>query len=134
MTGAGDHMALAACPWCGGEASLRSSTDGDVEWAHCKPCRISGPLKLTTAEAITAWNTRHESGVIGEMRERLLASTESMERTLAAMDRYNEANGTHIIGPSLLTLGKMIAANRAILAKLDESSSTEPGKPATVPA
>jgi hypothetical protein len=53
---------------------------------------------------------------------RLLAMQEALEdlekratATLSAVDRYNEKNGTYIIGPSLLQLGKSIAKARAIL-------------------
>lgn len=63
---------------------------------------------------------RFREASTAELRQRLVASTESMERTLAAMDRYNEQNGTAIIGPSLLTLGKMIAANRKALGGHDD--------------
>lgn len=52
---------------------------------------------------------------IAELEDLLLASTEWMEKVLYGMDKYNEANGTYIIGPSLLGTGKQVAVNRAAL-------------------
>lgn len=130
-----ERVALEPCPnpWC--EAGER---EGDfspqVQRGHfgnryvsCTSCNMRGPTGQTEAEAITAWNTRAALSAMPSgdgVREALVSSTESMERTLAAMDRYNEVNGTAIIGPSLLTLGKMIARNRTLLAKLAPPQET----------
>jgi hypothetical protein len=54
-----------------------------------------------------------------ELVEALRASTEWLEAVLAAMDKYNEANGTHIIGPFLLGSGRQVASNRALLARIE---------------
>lgn len=71
-------------------------------------------MAAATITRLTA--ERDEARARAERAEDLLLnSTERMEATLAAMDKYNEANGTYIIGPSLLGLGTQIAANRAAL-------------------
>jgi hypothetical protein len=57
--------------------------------------------------------------LLPELVEALRGSTEWLEAVLAAMDKYNEANGTYIIGPSLLGSGRQVAFNRALLAKID---------------
>jgi hypothetical protein len=46
------------CSRCGKNASLRSSSDGDVEWVQCKDCGCKGPLHYSALKAIEAWNTR----------------------------------------------------------------------------
>ncbi|MDV7391673.1 hypothetical protein RZS08_09985, partial [Arthrospira platensis SPKY1] len=50
--------------------------------------------------------------------DKLTGSTERMEMALAAMDKYNAATGSHIVGPSLLGLGVQIAGNRETLARI----------------
>ncbi len=55
------------------------------------------------------------------LQDLLFASTEWMESVLAAMDKYNKANGTYIIGPSLPGCGQQIARNRAALGKQEQS-------------
>jgi hypothetical protein len=51
--------------------------------------------------------------------DELVEALEDLEKrataTLSAVDRYNEKNGTYIIGPSLLQLGKSIAKIDALL-------------------
>ena len=47
----------------------------------------------------------------------LTASTECMEAVLVAVDEYNNANGTAIVGLGLRQLAIQIAANEATLAK-----------------
>lgn len=49
------------------------------------------------------------------MREALDELEQRATATLAAIDHFNEANGTHLIGPSLLQLGQSIAKARAAL-------------------
>jgi hypothetical protein len=53
------------------------------------------------------------------LRGALVISSKKMETVLAAMDRHNEANGAHIIGPSLVALGVQIATNRTLLKRTD---------------
>lgn len=71
---------LLLCPFCGGEARLYSPTypmsaDCDDAFVACGSCDAHGPTSLcdmadedaehhwpdACAEAITAWNTRHEA-------------------------------------------------------------------------
>ena len=75
--------------------------------AATKAYRAGRAARDAEVEALRAENER--------LRDLLTDSTERMEKTLAAMDKYNEANGTHIIGPSLLGLATRVAGNRAAL-------------------
>jgi hypothetical protein len=54
------------CPLCGGAATV----GGLVPWVECQSCGASGPQKTTEAEAIAAWNARHDhspdAGKVGE--------------------------------------------------------------------
>lgn len=58
-----DHMALLPCPFCGDPMHDRGYGAIHVEPGKC-------PIGTIGVE-ITAWNTRAQSGVIGEMREAL---------------------------------------------------------------
>jgi Lar family restriction alleviation protein len=111
---------LKACPFCGSPAVTAKSSGLWV--ALCVKCFAEGTPLNGEAEAITAWNTRAPDPAlaaaqaeVARLRDLLIGSTERMAATLAAMDKYNEKNGTHIVGPSLLGLGLQIAANRAAL-------------------
>lgn len=48
---------LKPCPFCGGEAELYS---GGIKYVLCKECLATSNDFKTEAEAIKAWNTRHE--------------------------------------------------------------------------
>lgn len=48
---------LAACPFCSAGASLTSNGHENY-YIECHECGASGPAQDTSAEAITAWNTR----------------------------------------------------------------------------
>ena len=76
---------------------------------------MKGPPKLYPHEARLA----RAKDAAPELVEALRASNEWLEAVLAAMDKYNEANGTYIIGPSLLGSARQIAPNRALLARID---------------
>lgn len=52
---------------------------------------------------------------IERLREALDDLQQRATKTLGAVDRYNEKNGTYIVGPSLLQLGKSIARARTAL-------------------
>ena len=49
---------LKPCPFCGGEA--RYTNLGCCVYIRCDACDFSMPTQRTEAEAIEAWNTRHE--------------------------------------------------------------------------
>lgn len=117
---------------CGGMVEVDDFPNGIIDEEPASAEGLSPNLEFIIA-LVNAYRTGQLVPVPSVERlallERLEASTESMERTLAAMDRYNEKNGTAIIGPSLLTLGKMIAANRAVIAAMKEGRAdfvTEP--------
>lgn len=48
---------LKPCPFCGGEAELRSANF--YHWGECKQCDATGCDTVSPATACTAWNTRH---------------------------------------------------------------------------
>lgn len=81
------------------------------------PIIETGPIttgqRATIHKAATALETLQAENE--RLRELLLDSTSRMEVTLSAMDKYNERTGKAIVGPSLLGMGKQIAANRAAL-------------------
>jgi Lar family restriction alleviation protein len=64
---------LKSCPFCNNEIKFsRLKTleekniiqeDGGFYWVRCKKCDARGPssLEFDIVNAITAWNTRHES-------------------------------------------------------------------------
>ena len=66
---------LKACPFCGGEATIwKAFPQANYPWAtgveHTDSCPDAGWEGLchkTEAEAIAAWNTRIESGVVAEL-------------------------------------------------------------------
>ncbi len=68
---------LKACPFCGGEATIwKAFPQANYPWAigveHTDSCPDAGWEGLchkTEAEAIAAWNTRIESGVVAELVE-----------------------------------------------------------------
>ena len=52
---------LKPCPFCGGEAQLRSQKiyKGESFWVFCRKCfSTQEPYHLTAADAIAAWNRR----------------------------------------------------------------------------
>lgn len=54
---------LKPCPFCGGEAetlTAESMHGGYLFGIMCNDCRSRGDVYGTEAEAIEAWNTRHE--------------------------------------------------------------------------
>ena len=59
-----DHMELKHCPYCGGEASVNIMPfigfKGSGYVAQCESCWAKTAYYCTKAEAIAAWNTRHE--------------------------------------------------------------------------
>ena len=55
-----DETTLLPCPFCGGEAEIRTQAFGGVVFfAWCDSCETRGDYYCTEAEAIAAWNTRH---------------------------------------------------------------------------
>ena len=56
-------------PWCNHRAYVASTDDdafyGKAFQGRCTQCGMGGPVKRTEAEAVTAWNTRHQSGRTG---------------------------------------------------------------------
>ena len=56
-------------PWCDHRAYVASTDDdafyGKAFQGRCTQCGLGGPVKRTEAEAIAAWNTRHQSGRTG---------------------------------------------------------------------
>lgn len=68
---------LKACPFCGGEATIwKAFPQANYPWAtgveHTDSCPDAGWEGLchkTKEEAIAAWNTRIESGVVAELVE-----------------------------------------------------------------
>lgn len=66
---------LKACPFCGGEATIwKAFPQANYPWAtgveHTDSCPDAGWEGLchkTKEEAIAAWNTRIESGVVAEL-------------------------------------------------------------------
>ena len=51
---------LKSCPFCGGEAEIRTQAFGGVVFfAWCDNCETRGDYYCTEAEAIAAWNKRH---------------------------------------------------------------------------
>lgn len=70
-------------------------------------------LQRITEEVGERW--RQRALAADEARAVALEAGEAGQATLAAMDKYNEANGTFIIGPSLLRLAKSVAKITAAL-------------------
>lgn len=55
---------LKPCPFCGGEAKIKTRYYRAINYYNysgvCQECNASMDVKDTEAEAIEAWNTRHE--------------------------------------------------------------------------
>ena len=51
-----DAEALLPCPFCGGEAELRSG--GTWRWVHCLTCGADGPTDIHKSVAVAGWNKR----------------------------------------------------------------------------
>lgn len=64
------------CPFCGGEAELYR---GGIKYVLCKECLATSCDFKTEAEAIEAWNARHE-------------------RTCRSEDGYCSQCGTQLVG------------------------------------
>lgn len=43
---------------CGGDAQMRGSSDGEVEWYQCCRCAYESPPHYDRVKALAAWNTR----------------------------------------------------------------------------
>ncbi len=101
---------LKACPFCGGEATIwKAFPQANYPWAtgveHTDSCPDAGWEGLchkTKEEAIAAWNTRIESGVVAELVE----AADAIERYLRETPHHNATQA---------------AALRAALAKLEAS-------------
>ena len=101
---------LKACPFCGGKAQIwKAFPQFDYPWAidvdHTEECPNAGwegRCHKTEAEAIAAWNTRIESGVVAE----LVKAADAIERYLRETPHHNATQA---------------AALRAALAKLEAS-------------
>lgn len=59
---------LLPCPFCGGEAFMNCKHE--FVWGQCRECGAEARTCRTEAEAIQAWNTRHERTckVLGTIR------------------------------------------------------------------
>lgn len=59
-----NDVKLEPCPFCGGEAQPALAQGGGIEWAQVecvnRDCGAVGPTPATEAEAIAAWNRRHQ--------------------------------------------------------------------------
>lgn len=55
---------LRKCPFCGGEAELHSAFIEKVAFVSCTKCGAALPM-MVEAEAVEAWNTRHEPNCDG---------------------------------------------------------------------
>lgn len=51
---------LKPCPFCGGEDNLHTCNTYNHHHVQCSNCGARGSRCGTTAEAVEAWNTRHE--------------------------------------------------------------------------
>ena len=51
---------LANCPFCGGEPKLFGSTRIRVAYVQCSQCESESGTRDDEAEAIEAWNRRHQ--------------------------------------------------------------------------
>ena len=98
------------------EAYWESASDDWNPWADISQQERELTVQAFARHRIAAWNTRAaDDSAVVLLREALEASTEWLESVLAAMDKYNEANGTYIIGPSLLGSARQAASNRATI-------------------
>ncbi len=56
MSEPGTKLELLPCRKCGGDAQMRGSRDGEVEWYQCRKCGHESHCRYTNAEAVAAWN------------------------------------------------------------------------------
>lgn len=49
---------LKPCPFCGEADCLSNGVERQYEFIFCETCYANGSWKLTTDEAVSAWNTR----------------------------------------------------------------------------
>jgi len=84
--------ALAPCPKCTGVAELRVSTDGEAEWARCTSCGHEGPVRMSSAAAIAAWNTR--PAIVTALRQG--EGQAPRDKAIAAMRDYVTSAGVPV--------------------------------------
>lgn len=55
-------MELKPCPFCGGEAALYTSENGEHGMVFCEDCEVETPMYKGVDNAISAWNRRITDG------------------------------------------------------------------------
>jgi hypothetical protein len=118
---------LRPCPFCGGEAEAHRFSDydlGHVDHGYmrtivgCPECEEPSFTRHTTAEAITAWNTRQDTN-LARMRE-ALETARSIVATVAMYDGSAPVHGRFASIPAITARRAKLAISEldAVLARL----------------
>jgi phage-related protein len=110
------EVKLRECPFCGGEARVRTFCGKYRVSCDNPDCviRPNTPQRIGTSPVITAWNTRSTSQRIAQLEEALASVTRELDEMINVTSRaINQCNG-NFLGRVELSI-KAIAAARAAM-------------------